>query len=393
MAYDKRKWNIIFLANISLFLLALVLNVSLRNNPAVKQGILNPSMGDFISFLIKQPLWVIKFYLIAQSGPFLGEANDHPGLSALAGLVILIAYAIAIGYVLKKKDKRLFVMIAMIFYNIISCGLVTLGRYVFNVLEFGASSRYTVFNLSGVLGLTTILFFYIIEGESKVNKGIAWAFLTAVAVGYLYVDKKQLDIAPYRTANFLQMRQALLTGTNLDILQDKPEVSLKAIEVLKKYRLNVYYDQKVTVKPTVSLSEQDYPKKMVLASGMPSFQALQKYGFYNNENGISWTNGKASITLDSIVEVKDSLVVQLNTYMPPPCKNVNPELSWYDTDGHDHLPVRTDRKGDTFYFVFYTAESVKLERIDISSETIDASPDTRKLSFPFVSLEIKKPSF
>ena len=131
-------------------------------------------------------------------------------------------------------------------------------------------------------------------------------------------------------------------------------------------------------------------QEITLVSGTPAFAALQKTGFYDNENGISWTNGKAAITLDVPIGVKDSLVVQLNTYMPPICRNVNPTISWTDTEGKEHIPVHTDRKGDIFYYSFYADKASDLVKINILSQTVDAGSDKRVLSFPFVSLAIKR---
>lgn len=390
-AIDKKRWNTVLVTSLSLLIFAVLLTTWLKSIPDVKQGVLKPTITGFAETFFHRPLWVIKFYLLAQSGPFLGEAFDQVGLRTLAGGMILVAYWFAVAYVIRKKDKRLFVMVAMIFYNIISCGMVTLGRYVTDVVEFGASSRYTVFNLSGVLGLTSIIFFYLLDEGKTVYKMVALSCLGIIVAGYLYVDKRQLEIAPYRTANFGLIREALLTGEGLEILQDSPAASLAAIDVLRKYRLNVYYGQTGTTGNDV-LRLEDL-EKITLASGTPAFDAMIKSGFYDNEKGISWTNGKAAIILDKAIEVGDSLVMQLNTYMPPACKNVNPKLSWFDTDNKEHTPVRAVRKGDVFYFFFYSPDRADCKRIVLLSETIDAGRDARVLSFPFISLEIKNKPF
>ncbi len=385
--FDKKRWNTLVVTSLSLLLFAVLLTTWLKSIPGVKQGVLKPSIIGFAETFFHRPLWIIKFYLLAQSGPFLGEAFDHLGLRTLAGGLILVAYGLAVAYVIRKKDRRLFVMVAMIFYNVISCGMVTLGRYVTDMIEFGASSRYTMFNLSGVLGLTTIIFFYLLDERASVYKMVAWSGLGIIIACYLYVDRRQLEIAPYRTANFGLMREALLTGEGLAILQDKPAASLEAIDVLRKYRLNVYYGQTGTAGNGI-LRLEDLGK-ITLSSGTAAFNALIKSGFYDDEKGISWTNGKASLFLDKPIGVRDSLVMQLNTYMPPVCKNVNPRLSWFDTDNKEHTPVRTVRKGDVFYFFFYSPVRTDCKRIALLSETIDAGQDARVLSFPFISLEIK----
>lgn len=383
---NKRRWTTILTLNVLLLLFTIALTTWLSKNPAYSQYSSTMSIGGFLKAFFQRPVWIILFYLVANSGPFLGEADGHTGLSAICGLLALIAYGWAIYQVIKRKDKRMLVPLALIFYNIISYGFITMGRYVFNSLEYGSSSRYTAFNLSGVLGLATILFFYIPGEKRKISRIAGPAFLAMILASYLYVDNRQLKISPYRTAAFLEMKKSLLTGENLGILQDKPEISLDAIGVLKKYRLNVYYNEKSRPESI----DLDKVRSVVLASGSPSFDNLRKTGFYGNENGITWTDGKSSINLDNCIETKDSLVIQLNTYLPSNCKGVSPEISFSDTTGKAYLPARTSRKGDVFFYFFDLGEKACLQKIHIQSDTINAFPDKRVLSFPFMSLEIRK---
>ena len=384
---NKKRWNQVFILNIVMLLFTVAVTTVLSVSSLFGTGGSDMNLGNFFKTFLQKPLWMIKFYLIASSGPFLGELHTHISLRALAGLFIMIGYGAAIYYVLKKKDKRLLVPLALIFYNIISYGFVTMGRYIFNNIQYGASSRYTAFNLSGVVGIVTILFFCCLEDNSRIIRLAAGSFLIAILAGYLRVDKKQLDISPYRTAAFVEMRKSLLTGNDLEILQNSPSVSLNAINVLEKFHLNVYYGEKIRKRGPISL---DKVKLVVLTSGNPYFEDLRKTGFYENENGISWTNGKAAILFDDYIESKDSLVVQLTTFLPPVCKNINPKLTFSDTDNKMYLPARSVRKDNTFYFFFDLHEKALIQRIDILSDTVDASPDKRVLSFPFMSLEIKK---
>ncbi|HWK02895.1 MAG TPA: acyltransferase [Puia sp.] len=124
-----------------------------------------------------------------------------------------------------------------------------------------------------------------------------------------------------------------------------------------------------------------------------NFSLFTTNGFYNAENGIRWTNGKASINLNAVVSGRDSLVVQLNTYMPPVCKAIVPRIVLIDTNNREHISAFSTRKGDIFYYLFVLNKKSDIKKVDILSETVDASPDQRILSFPFMSLEIRKNIF
>jgi len=384
---NAKRWRLVF--NSSLFLLAFTVFITtyLAKHPAYAHYASKLSVSNFLHFFLQNPLWVIKFYLIAHSGAFLGEAYNYRDARALFGFVILTAYVLAIYHVVKTKDKRLLVPAALIFYNIISCGLITISRYIFNAIEYGGASRYTAFNLSGVLGLATILFFQIIDHGNQVKKYLSWSLLTLIIAGYLYVDRLQWTISPARTAGFKQFKTALLTGENLEILQADKDVSCKAIEVLKKYKLNVYYE-KFGDKYAANIKLKEI-KQIAFVSGTPAFDKLEKNGFYDNENGISWTNGKVVTFFDQLIETGDSMVIELDTYMPPVCSTITPRLSFIDEYKKEYLPVRTIRKEDQFYFFFNGLRNITIQKINIVSDTINAYPDKRVLSFPFKSLTIK----
>jgi hypothetical protein len=384
---NKRRWNIIL--GLNLFLLALTVGITtyLSKHPAFQYYASTLSLSDFLKTFFEKPFWIIKFYLIAHTGPFLGEAYNYKDLRALFGLFILVLYCMAIFYFWKKRDKRLIVPIALILYNIISYGFITMSRYTFNVVEYGASSRYTAFNLLGVLGIATFLFFYSVNKQKVVVRNMALFSLGLVVMGYAYLDWRQILFSPSRTAAFNQMKMALLTGENLEILQANKTNSLRSIEVLRKYKLGVYYEESKISHETLTLDQNE---KIILISGDPKFTDLKKVGFYNNENGITWTNGNASISLNNYFQVKDTLLVEMDTYMPPVCKNVNPKISLVDKDNKEVYPFSLKREGDRFTYEFVFENPATVQRIKVSSETIDAGGDARVLSFPFKSLEIKK---
>jgi hypothetical protein len=114
-------------------------------------------------------------------------------------------------------------------------------------------------------------------------------------------------------------------------------------------------------------------------------------GFYQNENGIRWTDGHSSIGFKGDFIIKDSLSLSLNTYMPPVCKNITPKISIVDENDSTYVPLYLNRNGDTFVYKFYFRQPTVIQKINIMSDTIKTTaPDIRRLSFPFISLELNK---
>jgi peptidoglycan/LPS O-acetylase OafA/YrhL len=125
-----------------------------------------------------------------------------------------------------------------------------------------------------------------------------------------------------------------------------------------------------------------------------TFNNLDSYsttGFYSNEGNFRWTNGNASIAFQNgDNDLKDSLNIELEAILTPACKNVNPKILIKDENNKVYQPVAANRDGDKFFYKFYFNSPIKLQKIDISSETIDVTPpDVRILSFPFISLLLK----
>lgn len=113
-------------------------------------------------------------------------------------------------------------------------------------------------------------------------------------------------------------------------------------------------------------------------------------GFYDYENNIRWTNGRASITFMGDYAIKDSLSIQLNTYMPPICNKIVPDILVTGENNKEYAATLSEREGDNFKYKIYVDEAINIQKIDILSDTIDASPDKRILSFPFISLELEQ---
>ena len=113
-------------------------------------------------------------------------------------------------------------------------------------------------------------------------------------------------------------------------------------------------------------------------------------GLYQNENGASWTNGNVSFGFRGNFSIDDSVTLFLQTYLPPPCKNIVPRLSVFDFDNKEYPTALIRREGDKFIYRLYVNDASLIQKIRIASDVIKATPpDQRILSFPFISLEVK----
>lgn len=121
-----------------------------------------------------------------------------------------------------------------------------------------------------------------------------------------------------------------------------------------------------------------------------TFNKFLLNGFYDNENGYRWTNGNATIKLLGDFISSDSLIIQINTILLPVCKNIFPKISLKDENNRIYFPIFSKNVGFNFIYKFYFKQSTNIQEINILSDTINALPDIRKLSFPFISLEITR---
>ena len=120
-----------------------------------------------------------------------------------------------------------------------------------------------------------------------------------------------------------------------------------------------------------------------------SLDKLPVSGFYNNEDGVVWTNGNASIGLGGDYNVKDSVEVVLSAYLPPICQKIDPRVVLVDDKNKEYQAVAVKKVEDKFCYTFYFGAFSTVQTVKILSDTIHSAPDPRILSFPFISLEMK----
>jgi hypothetical protein len=228
------------------------------------------------------------------------------------------------------------------------------------------------------------------------------------AADTLYIWKKQID-----ENGDNGVRWALGDGYLFEFYQNKPKTIIFADSAHKPADFNkniaqiVYIENKVIditdeylqdslKKFTAQITNEGlvapiYNDEKELVISNENWDKFAMSGFYENENGIRWTNGNAAIGFLNEYSVKDSAIIVLNTYMPPPCQQITPEIVFLDNTSKAYPARYIRREGDKFIYKINFKQKTFIDKITISSETIKtASPDVRVLSFPFINLGIKK---
>ncbi|RYY56470.1 MAG: hypothetical protein EOO09_06360 [Chitinophagaceae bacterium] len=113
-------------------------------------------------------------------------------------------------------------------------------------------------------------------------------------------------------------------------------------------------------------------------------------GFYDAEGIMRWTNGNAEIGFPGGLNFSDSIVFVLETTLPQKAAAVVPVLHVEQGDGTVVTLRHVNRSGDTFRYVSYASGKGLISRARLTGEVFDASPDVRVLSFPFISITIRR---
>jgi len=129
------------------------------------------------------------------------------------------------------------------------------------------------------------------------------------------------------------------------------------------------------------------PNALTINKG--NFEKFLLTGFYDDENGIRWTNGDAAIEFKGYYPITDSVTVRLNAYLPQVCAGIIPRVILVDENGREMSAFSTSKPGSDFTYQFYADQPAILKKVKIISDTINVASDARTLSFPFISVEIR----
>lgn len=235
----------------------------------------------------------------------------------------------------------------------------------------------------------TKLYIWEKQRDENVENAIRWSlgdgyffqFYRNKNVKILFADSIYQKAYAFQVSSFINFNkdaeQIIYTQPHvLDITPNYLQDSLKSFRYLNL--------DSATTANAVQYSENE------LQITSDNFEKFSTTGFHENENGIRWTNGNAAIDLQGSYRIEDSLTIVLNTYMPPICKSIVPKLFLVDEQNKRYEAALAKREGDTFFYKLDAGQLSVIQKINILSPPIDASPDVRALSFPFISLELKR---
>jgi hypothetical protein len=383
---DLRKWRMVFGTTILLMIFAVGINY-LAESYAIKHpyevyGKVNvsQSMGSSFVKIIKEPAFVIKFFLVANAGTLIDKDTYKDGSFAkeimpFLGLLLLLLYSFAFYLFIKYRKKEGTIAANLILYTVILYGTILIARMGFNDVYYGGSSRYTAASFSGILGLATIFLLFWDQRNNLNAKKYLYLFPLVIIAGCsLMVYYNQWKIAPYRKESFKKMAENLKSNTNLEnLMAYNTEIAQKAREMMVRNKLNVF-------KPETKAENFTLNSNLV---------ANRPMGFYDIEksenNSFRWTNGEGIIYLPNLYTTSDSIKVLLKAYAPMPDTPIvilNDRFLPSETkkldDGYEFTYVFQEQK--VFFKAVIKNKSFKPQEIDKNST------DQRTLGLIFHSL-------
>ena len=388
---DVKRWRSVLLLSIGLLAFALFVNqyaevYSAKNSydgyPKVN---ISENVSRSFDKVFTDPIFVIKFYLLANTGNLIDNESYASSTSAKSlmpfiGLLVLAAYAFVLYVFIRKKKMEYLFPIGLIIYAVTFYALVLVGRMKFNDVFFGTSSRYSSATFAGILGMVTIFMLLVQERKSQslARRAVYLVPVTFVILCYIITNLNQWKIAPYRKENYKQMAINIKENKDLEVLQAYNVESVQiARDVMIRNQLNIF-------KPETKLTKYQVNS---------DFENVTAKGFYDKENSSKgsyrWTTGRSELYLPNLYTKKDSIKVKLAYYTPYPdtpvvILNDNMKPSGFKTvDGglEYTFPICKER-------VIFRAS---IENKSFVPNKLDSSnSDTRTLGLIFNSLSISE---
>lgn len=172
-----------------------------------------------------------------------------------AFVILLYIYSFYLNIRFKIYKKTLLPMLFMI-WSLGNVGIVFLSRYIFLNPDYGASSRYYLQYMVGVLGfiLSFYEYFVVTNDDIKISTNLRKIFISIVIAIILFLNivgmRYELIKSKYRKENYIRMYEAAM---DIDKYEDEDLVKIfeyrkgaeyirNAFDILRENKLNVYKD-------------------------------------------------------------------------------------------------------------------------------------------------------
>lgn len=175
------------------------------------------------------------------------------------GHILISAFAV-ICYFARKEHKQSYMPLMLILYGYISIIIISLIRLKAFSVSYVLSSRYVVETTLILLGEFWILITLVADAFARKNHSlkrksvsvVAMLFVLLLAWGIHESNSVEWGVAPYRRAGFKQNAYKIL---NVDYVTDRELAGFqapagpirRAVKMMEKYELGVFYDIKESV--------------------------------------------------------------------------------------------------------------------------------------------------
>lgn len=382
---DVKKWRIALGLTIALVVFSLVINYMFElysiSHPYDGYGKanINSTIGDSLKKLYTDPMFVIKFFLIANAGNLM-DKDYYPAthyvmdLLPLLGLMMLVAYGYTIFLFIKRKKIEGVLSVNMITATLIFYAVVLLGRMHFGDVFYGSSSRYSAATFTGTLGVATFFILLLQQYKTlKPSQKILYSLpVLFIFICNLVVDRNEWRLAPYRKVFYKQMADNLKLNKNLEsLLGYNAEIAGRARSVMIRNKLNIF-------KPQTRLENFTLTSENATGAGLYEVEKDQHGAF-------RWTDGNGIVLLPNLYNTVDSIKLKVNCRLKlvdSPIVVLNDNIQPYKTnklgDGYEYFYAFDDQK------VIYKAQ---LKNQPFVPKQVDSSSaDTRTLGLIFESL-------
>ena len=209
----------------------------------------------FINIISENPLYIVQFFINSFASVFMGTETItkifSDKLILLLGFIVILIYCFAIIiYLNRKYYKKTVLPLLLILFSLASHVIVLYARAEFNSIEYGMSSRYYLQFVPGIIGIMIIYALYFKDTTKDKRNVLAWLSVITIiffVTGNIITTFDELHKSKYRLA---YEKNALQIGLNyesssdekLKVFQSDPEDVKRALSILEKNNLNLFYD-------------------------------------------------------------------------------------------------------------------------------------------------------
>jgi hypothetical protein len=277
------------------------------------------SVIEKCTFILKHIIDALQYFFLSVASSVVGvnlsDAYINIYIVEFIGVVLTLAYVgTIILYFKSKMYEKTYVPLMLIIQTFLVYMMILVGRFDYGI-KYGMSSRYVTYTQYGLIAILWVMFYFLCENSDTVSKVLKNSLLFVIGlivVGQSLTNLKEWQIAPYRKANFTKMQMMALYPSEFDkndfnLFQSDTEKVFKGIDIIKKYKLNVYHDYDFNS----GMKSGD----IIFAGDLKS--GILGSGWYEKEGKNRWISKSAKITVKSGSEGKVIIEGNVPDFLSP----------------------------------------------------------------------------